>query len=147
MCAFARSTQINSLCKITRNQGFMAHLINLSAMICLICRICQRVRSVRPICEAVGVRSVRPICEAVGGRARPLTRKSCDLSDSHGLPWPPTASQIGPTLWTPTASQIGLTDRPHRSDSHSLPRPPTASHGLPDWPHRSRLSDWLRQIT
>ena len=29
---------------LTRNQGFMAHLINLSAMIC---QICQRVRSVR----------------------------------------------------------------------------------------------------
>ena len=57
----------------------MAHLINLSAMICLICRICQRVRSVRQICEAVGV------------RAWP------HRSASHGLTQPHTASQIGLT--------------------------------------------------
>ena len=28
------------------------------------------------------LKSVRPICEAVGVRARPLTTKSCDLSES-----------------------------------------------------------------
>ena len=69
----------------TRNQGFMAHLINLSAMICLICRICQRVRSVRQICEAVGVRA-QPHRSASHGLTRPhrsaSQSKSCDLSES-----------------------------------------------------------------
>ena len=71
-------------------------------------------RSVRPW-EAVGGRSVRP-WEAMGVRARPLTTKSCDLSESPNL-----------------ASQIGLPRPPMAS--HGLPRPHrSASHGLTDWP-------------
>ena len=75
----------------------------------------------RPVC--VRGRSDSQICEAVGVGARPLTTKSCDLSESP----PPTASQIweSEVKWeadrTPTASQIWESDRPlthtGRSDS------------------------------
>ena len=73
---------------------------------------------------------MRPICEAVGVPAWPLTRKSCDLSESPMCltDGPPTASQFGltgrPHRW---ASQMGLTDlrvrhpvRPVNTDLHGL---------------------------
>ena len=55
----------------TRNQGFMAHLIYLNSYEINLSdlsnsQICQRVRSVRPICEAVRVRSERPCGRPIG---------------------------------------------------------------------------------
>ena len=69
----------------------------------------RTLKSVRPICEAVGGRSVRP-WEAVLGLPRPPMASQIGLprphrSASHGLPRPPTASQIGLPR-PPTASQI-----------------------------------------
>ena len=61
---------------------------------------------------AMGGRSDSQICEAVGVRARPLTRKSCDLSESP----------------------IGLTDLRVRSASHGLTRPHRFEES--DRPHR-----------
>ena len=59
-------------------------------------------------------RSDSQICEAVGVRARPLTRKSCDLSESPiGLPRP----------------SHGLTDLRVRSASHSWPAVRVRSSG------------------
>ena len=120
----------------------------------------------RPVC--VRGRSDSQICEAVGVRARPLTRKSCDLSESPiGLPRPHTASQIRESDRPPTAGRPWESDP--RADQAASPgrgatgpriglsRPASRgrpiglsnlwgrsdSHGLTDRPHRSDSHYWL----
>ena len=143
----------------------MAHLIYL---ICQICQICQRVESVREsesVRPNLRVRSVRPICEAVGGRSvrpwesdRTLAGEAMRLAvksvrrawGSYCLARSPIGLAHGLTDRPPTASQIGLTDRTlwqitwlygerPCSDSHGLTlQTPTASQiGLTDLRVRS----------
>ena len=64
-------------------------------------------------------RSDSQICEAVGVRARPLTRKSCDLSESP----------IGLTDLRVRSASHGLTDLRVRSASHSWPAVRVRSSG------------------
>ena len=126
-------TLFNMIIFLTRNQGFMAHLINLPIYLSISFAKCESPICESPICES-------PICEAVW----PPTA-SHGLSDligsdrSHEKMWEAVCERV--QIRPPTDSH-GLSD-PVPSNligSFGLPRPTTASHSL------SRpLTYWLSQ--